>query len=371
MVKKILFLVCFFIATFSHAQHVIHGRIEHSEIPHTVYLKKFFFNWVVLDSVRTENNEFTFTVPENNDFIYIDINNEDKSQIKLYNVKGITSIYYNSENQNLHITGTSVNEGLYQYQAYLKPFEKKLQVLIDNPPNIPVPQQASAEEQVIYKNHMKNVADARKSLEQAKFDFIKNNKENDYAKLLIEERLQKDFYEKDWEVLKRFYKELDKSSQQSERGRKLNSFLKDHETIQIGFKVNDFKIPDVNNKEHSLYKNLGKYTILDFWSSSCGPCRKENPHLVKIYDKYKRSGLNIVGISLDVHKEQWINAITKDGLTWLQLSNLKHTNDPIAALYKITAIPRMFILDHKGTIIARDLYGEELDKKLEELFKEK
>jgi len=370
MLKKIIFL--FFLTSVSHAQHVIHGKIEHAGSPSTLYLKKFMFKWIVVDSIRTEKNEFTFTIPENDDFIYIEADNLKKlPQVKLYNVKGTTDILFNAENQKLQVTGTSINEGLYKYLSYLKPFEDKVQNLTDNPPNIANLQYASAEERTSYQTHLENIDRARKKLEQAKFDFIRENKGNDYTKFLIEEKLRRDFYERDFEVLKVFYEELDNSFKQDEKSKKLQAFLKEYETVQAGAKAKDFIIPDAKNQPKSLYKNLGKYTLLDFWSSSCAPCRKENMNLVALYKKYKKAGLTIISVSLDVHKDQWMNAIAKDEMSWLQLANLDHSNEAVTDLYKVKSIPKMFLLDHKGTIIARDLYGSELEEKLQELFKNK
>jgi len=368
MLKKISLL--FFIATVSHAQHVIHGKIEHAGTPTTIYLKKFMFNWVILDSITTKKNEFTFTIPENDDFVYVSANDVQKLRdVKLYNVKGATYILFNAENQQLQVKGTALNEGLYLYLSYLKPFEDRLQSLTENPPKTPAFQYASEEERKAYKAYLENVDLARRKLEQAKFDFILNNKKEAYTRILIEEKLKRDFFEKDLDILKIFYKNLDNSFRQSEGGKKLQAFLSEYETVQTGTKASDFTIPDPQNQEQSLYKNLGRYTILDFWASWCAPCRKENQHLVTLYEKYKDAGLNIISVSLDAHKDQWLNAIAKDGLTWLQLSNLKHADDPVTALYKITSIPRMFLLDRKGNILARDLYGTDLEEKLEELIK--
>ncbi len=108
-------------------------------------------------------------------------------------------------------------------------------------------------------------------------------------------------------------------------------------------------------------------TIIDFWASWCRPCRIENPNLVKLYLENKNRGLNIVGVSLDKEKNKWVRAIEDDGLVWDHVSNLMFWNDPIAKLYKVSAIPATFVLDKNGVIVARDLRGMELYKKVEEL----
>nr|WP_248574844.1 TlpA disulfide reductase family protein [Flavobacterium sp. H122] len=112
---------------------------------------------------------------------------------------------------------------------------------------------------------------------------------------------------------------------------------------------------------------LGKVTVIDFWASWCGPCRKENPNVVKLYNELHPKGLNIIGVSLDKDAAKWKDAIAKDKLTWNHVSNLKHWDEPIAKMYGIESIPATVILDSKGNIAARNLYGEELKAKIIEL----
>lgn len=129
----------------------------------------------------------------------------------------------------------------------------------------------------------------------------------------------------------------------------------------------DFSAPNPEGKVISLKESLGKVTIVDFWASWCGPCRKENPNVVAIYKEFHSKGLNIIGVSLDQDKNKWKEAIAKDNLTWTHVSNLKGWEDPIATQYKVDAIPATFILDASGKVIARDLRGEELKAKIKEL----
>ncbi|MBP6181890.1 MAG: TlpA family protein disulfide reductase [Flavobacterium sp.] len=114
----------------------------------------------------------------------------------------------------------------------------------------------------------------------------------------------------------------------------------------------------------SLKECLGKVTIVDFWASWCGPCRKENPNVVAIYKELHAKGLNIVGISLDKDAKAWKEAIVKDKLTWNHISNLKFWDEPIAAQYKVQSIPATFILDASGKVVAQDLRGDELRAKI-------
>ena len=112
----------------------------------------------------------------------------------------------------------------------------------------------------------------------------------------------------------------------------------------------------------------GNYVLVDFWASWCGPCRRENPNVVRLYDKYKDSGFTIIGVSLDRDRTRWLDAIEKDGLAWHHVSDLKGWKNAVAQDYNISSIPRTLLLDPTGKIIAKDLRGPSLVSKLEQLF---
>ncbi len=141
------------------------------------------------------------------------------------------------------------------------------------------------------------------------------------------------------------------------------------EKAKTGTPFADFRLPDASEKPVDLASLRGKYVFIDFWASWCGPCRAENPNLVKAYHKFKGKPFEIVGISLDEKKEPWLKAIEKDNLPWVHLSDLKGWENELARHYGIKWIPSSFLLDPEGRIIARDLRGEALDKMLSELLK--
>lgn len=134
---------------------------------------------------------------------------------------------------------------------------------------------------------------------------------------------------------------------------------------QIGTMLPDFTQNDVNGKPFTLSSLKGKYVLVDFWASWCGPCRAENPNVVKAFNKYKSKNFTVLGVSLDQDKAKWLEAIKKDGLTWNHVSDLKYWNNAVATQFGIQSIPASFLIDQTGKIVARDLRGADLDKFLE------
>ena len=140
----------------------------------------------------------------------------------------------------------------------------------------------------------------------------------------------------------------------------------------VGRVAMDFTQSDTSGVPVALSSLRGKYLLVDFWASWCGPCRAENPNVVKAFDKYKGKGFYILGVSLDRPgaKDKWIKAIHDDGLYWSQVSDLQFWDNAVAKQYGIEAIPQNLLLDPQGKIIGKNLRGEKLEKKLAELFPE-
>lgn len=172
------------------------------------------------------------------------------------------------------------------------------------------------------------------------------------------------------------YNSLDESLKNTKPGKAIKTRLAEIKNPAAGAPVpaaadakwrSDFSAPNPDGKVISLKENLGKVTIVDFWASWCGPCRKENPNVVALYKELHSKGLNIIGVSLDKDASKWKEAIAKDKLTWPQVSHLKSWEEPIALQYKVESIPATFILDASGKVVAKDLRGEALRAKVIEL----
>ena len=138
--------------------------------------------------------------------------------------------------------------------------------------------------------------------------------------------------------------------------------------VSVGQKAPDFTMNDVNGNPVTLSSKTGsKLLLIDFWAAWCGPCRKENPNIVKLYTEFHKKGFDILGVSLDQNKEKWVKAIADDKLTWTHVSDLQYWDNIAAKMYAVNSIPANVLLDETGTIIGRNLRGDDLFNKVNEV----
>lgn len=178
-------------------------------------------------------------------------------------------------------------------------------------------------------------------------------------------------FARDWglEFTKDNFDKFPQKIKKSEYGRRISNFIASRKDIKIGSNFADFQIKDKNGIAVKLSDLHSEITLLEFWASWCAPCRKENPNLVKIYEEYKSKGFEIVSISLDKEEKKWISAIQKDGLLWPNFCDFMAWESESSLIYGVYEIPNNFLINKKGEIIAKNIHGEELNKKLLELMK--
>lgn len=161
---------------------------------------------------------------------------------------------------------------------------------------------------------------------------------------------------------------LSSALQNSNAGKELAASIEVGRKSMIGAAATDFTQPSPEGTGIALSSFKGKYVLVDFWASWCGPCRAESPNLVKAYEQYKSKGFEIYSVSLDEDKSKWLKAIKDDKYTWPQAGDLKGWDNAAAVVYGVSGIPFNFLVDSNGVIVARNLRGEDLEKKLKELF---
>ncbi len=162
---------------------------------------------------------------------------------------------------------------------------------------------------------------------------------------------------------------IDKSIEDTKFIKLANKRVESLKGTMIGFKATDFSQNTPAGKPLKLSDYKGKYVLVDFWASWCGPCRMENPNVVTAYNKFKDKGFTVLGVSFDQNKDKWIDAIAKDNLSWDHVSDLKGWGNEVGKMYSITSIPQNFLIDKEGKIVGKNLRGPALEEKLSEIIK--
>lgn len=267
------------------------------------------------------------------------------------------------------VTGTYNNEELTAYRELGSAIQKKMMKFQkDNMAKMNLAQQKkdTATINALSKEYFKFQKDFAAQSEE----YVKKHPKSFISLLLIES-----FFQQMVEPAKitSYFNGLDKELKANKHGKKIKSQLDlinkpaAPAGVAVGAMAPDFSAPDPNGKMVSLKQCMGKVTLIDFWASWCNPCRAENPNNVAMYNEFHAKGLNIIGVSLDKDAAKWKEAITKDKLTWPQISNLKYWDEPIRVTYGVESIPATFLLDANGTVVAKDLTGAALKAKVAEL----
>lgn len=336
---------------------------------------------VLLDSVKLdENGNFSFSdyVPKIG-FYRIKINNQNFAMLVLDSGMKVTVTGDAKDLGNTYkVTGSDETDLFFKFNE----ISKRKQIILDS---LSQAYQALISSLEIDKLHSSNPQLAMKKADSLSKMFeepynklvssfapeisnlIKNNTDK-YTCLIAIQELNPEEYKETFIALNEgLSKKYPNNQQVMMFSKMVDNMLK----LQVGQIAPEIALADTSGKIITLSSLKGKYVLIDFWASWCGPCRKEMPNVKRLYEKYKNKNFEILGVSLDRDRSAWIKAIKDDGLPWLNISDLKFWECEAARDYNVQAIPYTVLVDKDGKIIAKELRGEELEKKLEEVIHQK
>ncbi len=368
--KKILLLAVTTIAFIAcnkikENEFLISGTAEGFEDGQKVFLQVQGENEMMAkDTVEVKNGKFEIKGAFESLEIAI-VTLEGNNPIPFIMENGNITIKVNKDTiQNSTVGGTPENDLFQDYSSKTKVIYKKITDFQSSKQQEFMSAQAANDTATMngLMNQLKTMQDELVVLAK---DVIAKNDDKYLSALLLENNLATQTITA--EEAKTYFEKFTDKIKQTRAGKSIEKIVKAATAVVIGKPAPDFSAPSPEGTTVSLKESLGKVTIIDFWASWCAPCRQENPNVVAMYNELHDKGLNIIGVSLDRDGDQWKEAITKDGLTWAHVSNLKFWQDPIAELYNVKSIPATFILDENGNIVAKDLRGDALKAKVKEL----
>jgi peroxiredoxin len=262
--------------------------------------------------------------------------------------------------ENTVVNGSAVHDQFLGFQEYMKPIDEKEQKIRDDYRE--AAQAGDSEKMQALSGDFDKVYDEQQNM---LYQYIADKNSSYMAPFVIKRYL---VYELDENKLDSLLQKLDPSVHDSPDYISLNERVEILKKVAVGQPALDFTLSDPDGNPIALSSFKGKVLLIDFWASWCGPCRKENPNVVKLYDDFNDKGFEILGVSLDESRERWLKAIEDDSLTWPHVSDLEGWQSSAGKLYGVNSIPATVLVNSEGIIIDKDLRGEELRKKLEEVF---
>jgi peroxiredoxin len=330
----------------------VHGMAEGK-----VYISHSIDNKDITDSTVMKNGKFLFTGTTPGPYLHF-IRFENPRQVVAVFVenKPIT-ITMDTSFRDIRVTGSGSHQLYREFVDAYSGFHQKAGV-----PNRKFQQATQTKDSVLYAEAKKEWDAIGLEADSMFTDFVRRHTASPVAPYVIIDRFINYLNSA---KIEECYKLLKPEALNSVYGKRVSQFRLIQTRTAIGMKPS-FTMADTTGKKISLGDFKGQYVLVDFWASWCGPCRKENPNIIKAYEKYHAKGFEVVAISLDDKRASWIKAIHTDGLPWIHLSDLNGWKSELATLYGITSIPASFLIDKEGKIIAKNLRGKALEAKLEE-----
>ncbi|TWJ04685.1 peroxiredoxin [Mucilaginibacter frigoritolerans] len=261
------------------------------------------------------------------------------------------------------ITGSRINTEYLKYKAFIAGPVKEMALIANENAAATTDQKNDAQFMGDISSRLKQAAENKKELQ---LQYIKLNPNSEFSLGALHEIAGSHF---DIAIIEPLYNSLSANIKNTVAGKEFAKAIEAARTTAVGSIAPAFTQNDVNDKPVSLADFRGKYVLLDFWASWCAPCRAENPNVLKAYQQYHDKNFTVLSVSLDRpgKKDAWLAAIKTDGLNWTQVSDLNFWNNQVAKQYGVTTIPQNFLIDPNGKIIAENLHGDELQKKLAEV----